>query len=387
MRSVSRQRGAGHIETSVQVQARTRLEPARTGRARTPMPRPDPMLATCDALCMVTTMRAALYEHLGAPDVLKVKEIARPEPGPGEVRVRVAVSGVNPTDWKTRAAGSGKAMPYSYVVPNQDGAGEIDAVGGDVDLARVGERVWMWFGQWQRQHGTAAEWICLPSRQAVRMQDRASFDLGASLGIPALTAAHALFIDGPIEGKTVLVSGGAGAVGHYAIELARWRGARVIATASSADKVKLAHAAGADAVINYNAEDAAGAIRAAAPGGVDRVIEVAPSNLVLDHQVMVSRGTAVFYAATSEDPPLPVRALMTLNSVCRFMLIYTVAADELSRAVSTVSNALEAGVLTELPVHRFTLDEIASAHQAVEDGAVGKVLVDVGHRREGLARG
>ncbi len=323
-------------------------------------------------------MRAAVYERLGPPDVLHVKEIERPGPAPGEVRVRMMVSGVNPTDYKTRAAGPGKEMPYPYVVPNQDGAGEIDAVGDGVDPARVGERVWIWFGQWQRQHGTAAEWICLPARQAVRLPDSASFELGASLGVPALTAAHALFVDGPIADMTVRVAGGAGAVGHYAIELAHWRGARVLATVSSEEKANAALAAGADAVVNYRDEDVVEAIGRTAPDGVDRVIEVAPANLLLDSRVLKPHGTCVFYAATAEDPGLPVRSFMTLNAVLRFMLLYGVTPGELARAVSDVSEALAAGVLSELPLHRFSLGEVAAAHQAVEDGAVGKVVIDFG---------
>ncbi len=327
----------------------------------------------------MSLMKAAIYHELGPAGVVHLEEIDRPDPGPGEVRVRLRVSGVNPTDWKTRAAGPGKSMPFSYVVPNQDGSGVIDAVGEGMDASRVGERVWIWFGQWQRQHGTAAEWICLPGHQAVRLPDDASFELGASLGIPALTAAHALFVDGPIDGATVLVSGGAGAVGHYAIELAHWRGARVITTVSSTEKAAQAGAAGADVVVNYKADDAGGAIRAAAPDGVDRIIEVAPSNISLDAQVLKQpNGTVVCYASTAEDPPLPVRPLMTLNAICRFMLIYTVEGDELRRAVSAVSDALTAGVLTELPLHHFPLAETGGAHQAVEDAVAGKVVVDVG---------
>ena len=279
----------------------------------------------------MSLMKAAIYEELGPSGVVHLAEIDGPEPGPGEVRVRVHISGVNPTDWKSRAAGPGKSMPFAYVVPNQDGAGVIDAIGEGVDEGRIGERVWIWFAQWQRQHGTAAEWICLPSRQAVRLPDAASFELGASMGIPALTAAHALVVDGPIGGKTVLVAGGAGAVGHYAIELARFRGATVITTVSSPEKASLAHQAGADVVVDYKADDAVAAIRAAAPGGVDRVIEVAPSNLGLDAQVLGQPNCAVvFYASTGEDPPLPVRTLMAPNAVLRCMLIYTVAAGESS---------------------------------------------------------
>ncbi len=225
----------------------------------------------------MSSMRAAIYESFGpAAEVLKVVEIERPEPGPGEVRVRVRVSAVNPTDWKSRNAGQGE-LPFPFLVPNQDGAGEIDAVGEGVSEDRVGERVWLYFAAYKRQYGTAAQWICLPQEQAVALPADAGFDLGASLGIPALTAHRCLFADGPLDGLTVLVAGGAGAVGHYAIELARRAGARVISTVSSDEKAALARAAGAHETVNYREGDPAEAILALAPGGVDRVVEVAPA--------------------------------------------------------------------------------------------------------------
>ncbi|MCW2952031.1 MAG: NADPH:quinone reductase [Conexibacter sp.] len=325
---------------------------------------------------MPETMRAAVYDRAGsAQDTLRVTEIERPEPGPGEVRVRMRLSGVNPTDWKSRAGARGE-LAYDYVVPNQDGAGVIDAVGEGVDPSRLGQRVWVWFGQWQRQHGTAAEWIVVPERQAVPLPDDASFALGASMGIPALTAHRCLFADGPIEGQTVLVAGGAGAVGHYAIELAKHAGARVIATVSSAEKAKLAEAAGADVVINYREGDTEDAIRHAAPGGVDRVVEVAPgANLELDLAVLAPAGTIVSYA--SDEPELTARtyALMRGNVTLRFVLIYTVPDEALEAAIAGVGAALRDGALSELPAHAFGLDEIAAAHDAVEQGAVGKVFV------------
>jgi NADPH:quinone reductase-like Zn-dependent oxidoreductase len=322
-------------------------------------------------------MRAAVYEQLGPAQVLHVTELPDPTPGPGEVRVKVRVSGVNPTDWKSRAAGPGKQMPFEYVVPNQDGSGEIDAVGDGVDPGRLGERVWLYLAQWQRQHGTAAQWVCLSERQAVPLPEGVSFELGASLGVPALTAAHALMCDGPIDAKTVLVCGGAGAVGHFAIELARRAGARVISTVSSDYKAELARAAGAHVVVNYTEGDALAAIRAAAPDGVDRIVEVAPSNLALDAQVLAPHGAVMLYASTDEDPELPVRSFMVVNAVVRFMLLYEITDSELANAVADVSAALAEGALSALPFHRFHLDAIADAHRAVEEGAVGKVIVDI----------
>lgn len=323
-------------------------------------------------------MKAATYDQLGGPDVLEVRELPVPEPGPGEVRVRVHVSGVNPTDWKSRSAGPGKVMPFPYVVPNQDGAGVIDKVGEGVAPRRVGQRVWVYFASWHRQHGTAAALVCLPAEQAVPLPDGASFDLGASLGIPALTAHRALFADGPINDSTVLVAGGAGAVGHFAIQLARRAGAFVVSTVSSSEKAALARAAGADAVVNYREDGAVDAVRTHAPGGVHRVVEVnLGANLELDLAVAAPGAAIVTYAESGPDPTVPVRRLMTANALLRFVLIYTIERDALRAAVDGVSDALVAGDLTELPAHRFPLERIADAHRAVEAGAVGKVLVDL----------
>ena len=328
---------------------------------------------------MAETMRAAVYERYGpARDVLRVTEIERPEPGPGEVRVRMRVSAVNPTDWRVRSGSQGGGdPPFPYLVPNQDGAGEIDAVGEGVDAGRVGTRVWVWFAAHGRQHGSAAQWVCLPERQAVPLPEGTSFELGASLGIPALTAHHCLFRDGDVDGRTVLVAGGAGAVGHFAIELARRGGAQVIATVSSDEKADLARRAGAQTIVNYRADDCAATIRAAAPEGVDRIVEVAPAaNAALDAEVIAPNGVIAIYAADGELAT-PVRPLMVRNVALRFVLVYNVAAEWLARAVDDVSAALAAGDLSELPAHRFPLDDIAAAHEAVESGAVGKVLVEI----------
>jgi NADPH2:quinone reductase len=314
-------------------------------------------------------MRAAVYRADGA---LGVEDVETPAPGPGEVRVRVTVSGVNPTDWKARASGA------EFQVPNQDGAGVIESVGSGVDAGRIGERVWVYFAAWQRPWGTAAEFCVVPAEQAVPLA--ASDDLGASLGIPALTAYHCLLADGPVDGRTVLVAGGAGAVGHAAIELARWAGARVVSTVSGAEKAALARAAGADAVVNYRDADAVEQIRAAAPDGVDRVVEVALGpNLSLDLDVAAPHAVISTYAAAAgEDVSVPVRRLMTPNIVLRFVLVYTIPRAALEEAVEGVSRAVMDGALTTLPLHRFPLERAAAAHDAVEGGAVGKVLIDIG---------
>jgi NADPH2:quinone reductase len=339
-------------------------------------------------------MRAVVYSQRGGPEVLRLVERANPEAGPGDVRVRVHVSGVNPTDWKSRRGGrEPEPLPFPEVVPNQDGAGTIDAVGEGVARDRVGERVWLWEAAWQRADGTAQELVVLPERQAVPLPDEVSFDAGASMGIPALTAHRCLTVSeggprklapGALRGQTVLVAGGAGAVGHAAIQLACWAGARILSTVSSEDKARLARAAGAEHVVNYRAQGAPEAIRAFAPDGVDLVVEVAPAaNAALDAAVLAADGTVAVYASEGDGGlGLEVRALMSRNIRYQFVLVYTVTAAAKDQAVADVAAALADGALpvgeeAGLPLHRFPLEQTAEAHAAVEGGAVGKVLVDV----------
>jgi NADPH:quinone reductase len=314
-------------------------------------------------------MIAATYSETGASDVLTIGEVDTPSPGPGEVRVKLEVAGVNPTDWKSRAGATG-ALNFPFQVPGQDGAGVIDAVGEGVAKAWVGERVWVYLAGWQSQWGTAAQYTVVPVGKAVPLGD-ASFDLGASLGVPAVTAYHCLFSDGPIEGRRVLVAGGAGAVGHAAIELAKWGGAEVVTTVSSPEKAELASAA--DAIVNYREPGAAEQI-----GKVDRIVEVALGpNLELDLAVANEHATIITYAADTATAEVPIRALMTANLTLRFMLLYTVPKFALEAAIAGVSKAVNAGALTTQPLHRFPLTEAGAAHDAVEGGAIGKVLIDV----------
>jgi NADPH:quinone reductase len=322
-------------------------------------------------------VRAALVSAPGpAHEVLRVEEVEPPEPGPGEVRVRVSVSGVNPTDWKERAGRGPGAFPFK--VPNQDGAGTVESVGDGVDPSRVGERVWLFFAAWQRQWGTAAEYTVLPAAQAVPLPEGTSDELGASLGIPALTAHRCLYADGEIEGRTVLVAGGAGAVGHAAIELARGSGAHVVATVSSPAKGDLALAAGAHEVVNYRDADAAEQIKLAAPEGVHRIVEVAlGENLELDRAVAGPHAAVCCYASGGETR-FSAGDLLAQNLVLRFVLVYMMPEDAVLAAVADVSAALAAGALTLQPLHRFSLAEIADAQDTVEQGAVGKVIVEIG---------
>ncbi len=339
-------------------------------------------------------MKSVVYTKTGGPEVLQLLERPDPAPGPGEVLVRMAVSGVNPTDWKNRTGKSpGESLPFPEVVPNQDGAGTIVAVGDGVDPARVGQRVWLWESQWERADGTAQELVAIPARQAVPLPDEASFDLGASLGIPYLTAHRCLTVGtdgtdtigpGSLDEHTVLAAGGAGAVGHAAIELAKWAGATVVTTVSSAEKAELATAAGADHVVNYRTGDPAEEIRKVAPDGVDLIVEVAPvANAELDRAVLGSDGTVAVYASGEGDLTIPVRWAMRINARYQFVLVYTVPERGKLQAVHDVEAAVAAGAVrvgedAGLPLHRFTLERTADAHTAVEDKVVGKVLIDIG---------
>jgi NADPH2:quinone reductase len=322
-------------------------------------------------------MLAARYPTSGdEAGVIRVERIERPRPAAGEVLVEVAVSGVNPTDWKVRRSPPANAFPW--VVPNQDGAGVIVEVGEDVPAERVGERVWLWLAQWRRPSGTAAQYVALPAERAVALPEGASFDLGAGLGVPALTADHCLFEDGPLAvGDRVLVQGGAGAVGHAAIELARLAGVCVAATVSNEKKAALATSAGAELVIDYTREDVASRLHEWSPDGVKRIIEVDLSrNIELDAKVIAQGGSIVVYAVQPEPARAP-RELMAANARIQFMLLYTIPDDAKLAAVAHVTQALEAGALTELPATRFALADTAAAHEAVERGTVGKVLIDV----------
>ena len=339
-------------------------------------------------------MRAVIYTETGPPSVLTPVDREPGEPGPGEVRVRVVRSGVNPTDWKTRTGSApGQPPPFPETVPNMDGAGVVDAIGSGVDRLAVGDRVWVMLAAHQRPTGTAQELAVLPQERVVPLPDAASFDLGASIGVPAVTAHRALTTseDGPdrlapgaLSQRTVLVAGGAGAVGNAAIQLAVWAGATVVATVSSEEKATLARAAGAQHTVDYTTGDPAAAIRDIAPDGVDIVVEVAPApNLALDLAVVRLRGTIAIYANNGGDQvTLNVRETFSLNVRMQWVLLYTVgdralraAAEDVGAAI--VDGAFDVGEDRGVPLHHFPLDSAADAHQAVEDGTVGKVLLDV----------
>ena len=294
-------------------------------------------------------MFAARYEKTGpAADVFILEQVDTPDPGEGQVRVKIVLSGVNPTDYKGRNG----AVPRTFdgfQIPHHDGSGVIDAVGAGVDPQRVCERVWVMLAAAGNRYGTAAEFCIVNAEYARTLPDTADFELGATLGVPAITAAYCLFSDGPIAGQTVLVHGGAGAVGRAAIELAVWAGARVIATVSSDSKAQTARDAGAQIVVNYTDSDA---VEQLTGHGISRIIEVnLAANLELDIAIAQPGMKIICYAADGPDPVLPRRALMTACITIEFMLLYNVKSEKFWQSVNFVEDALEQGALT-LPPNR-----------------------------------
>lgn len=327
-------------------------------------------------------MRATWYERNGAArDVLTVGEMPDPVAGPGEVVVRIHASGVNPSDVKSRQGTRGP-MAFPRVIPQSDGAGIIAAVGEGVAASRIGQRVWIYNAQWQRPFGTAAELVALPASMAVPLPEGVGFTEGACLGIPASTAHHAVFADGPVARKTVLVTGGAGAVGHYAIQLARWGGARVLATASSEEKAAHAQEAGAEAVFNYRTEDVAAKVMASTAGaGVDRIVEVDfGANLAVTEKVLKPHGIVAAYASmAAPNPPLPFYPLMFKAATIRTVLVYILTAEERKQTLADLTRAMEQRALRHALAKTFPLHDIAAAHEAVESGKVmGNVVVEIG---------
>ena len=338
-------------------------------------------------------MRAVVYSHTGGREVLRLVERPVREPGPGEVRVKVQVSGVNPTDWKARRGSTaGADLPFPELVPNQDGAGTIDAVGDGVPKERIGERVWLWEAAWQRADGTAQELVVIPSRQAVRLPDATSMDVGASLGIPALTAHRCLtaaqlgpqeLAPGALSGQTVLVAGGRGR--RTRCDSARTLGRRPRGQHGQQRRQGTARPSRRGrAGRQLSGGPSRGRDPGAVPKGVDVIVEVAPAgNTILDQAVLAPNGTVAVYATDGgAELELNVRELMSRNLRYQFVLVYTVpraakdqAVDDV--AVAVADGALEVGEHVGLPLHRFPLERTADAHDAVEGGAVGKILVDV----------
>ncbi|MCZ7675452.1 MAG: NADPH:quinone reductase [Roseovarius sp.] len=326
-------------------------------------------------------MRAIWYDRFGpAAEVLHSGEIDTPAPGPGEVLVRLSHSGVNPSDAKARAGtrpGVTKP-PFPRIIPHSDGAGRIEAVGAGVEPARLGQRVWVWNGQWQRPFGTAAEFIALPAAQAEPLPEDVPNETGATLGIPGLTAAHTVFGGGEVAGRTLLVSGGGGAVGFNAVQLARWGGARVIATASpgAADRVR---AAGADHVFDYADPDLAAKILEATGGaGIDRAIEVEFGwNANVLAQVMAPLGTIAAYGSAADmTPALPFGAFLFKALKLDITLVYILPDTARRAAIARLHAALAEGALRPAIDRILPLADAAAAHDAVlTPGRRGAVLL------------
>jgi NADPH2:quinone reductase len=334
-------------------------------------------------------MRAAVFEEPGPASVLRIVERDVPPPGTDEVRVRIVLSAVNPTDTGTRA---GRGVPDGVApprVPNPDGAGVVDAVGEGVTGLEPGDPVWVWDAAYGRENGTAQEYVVLPRRQVVRMNDDVPFEIGAALGIPALTAHRCLTLagDGParlapgaLAGRTVLVAGGAGAVGNAAIQLAKWAGATVLTTVSSKEKADLAAAAGADAVINYREEDLAARVKELAPGGAHVIVEVNTENLRADLSAVAPGGNIGIYVGG--EVTIPSFKAMLKNVSLDFVLTYTTTTEEKDNAVAAVAEAVDTGAFrvgeeAGLPILRYPFERVADAHEAVERHAVGKVVIEV----------
>jgi NADPH2:quinone reductase len=323
-------------------------------------------------------MRAAYYESNGpAREVLHLAEVETPQTGRGEVRVRLLTSGVNPSDVKSRA-GLTRKIAFPRVIPHSDGAGEIDAVGEGVSPTRVGERVWVWNGQWRRPFGTAAEWIVLPSEQAVGLPANVTMEAGACLGIPAYTGYQAVLLARAKEGSTVLVAAGAGAVGHYAIQFAKQRKATVITTVSSPAKAEIARQAGADHVIDYKREDVGERVMAiTGKRGVDAVIEMdLAANARLLPNVLAPNGVVAIYGSGAAEASIPFQFLLQNSITMQFFLVYLMPQAERERATADITRMLERNELIHNVAQTFDLGDMVAAHEAVESGkAMGNIVV------------
>jgi NADPH2:quinone reductase len=326
-------------------------------------------------------MRAAYYEANGpARTVLKVGEVDTPEPGAGEVRVRVAASGVNPSDVKARE-GRTRKIAFPRVIPHSDGAGTIEAVGPGVDRARLGQRVWLWNAQWKRAFGTCADYVVVPQELAVPLPAHVGFAEGACLGVPAMTAHRAIAAAEAWAGSTLLVSGGAGGVGHYAVQFAKARGAVVIATVSSEEKAALARKAGADHTIDYKREDVGARVMDLTDNaGVDAVIELdLTANAALLPRVLRPRGLVVVYGMGAPDAVIPAQWMLVNAITMTFIYVYELTAAERAAAIEEITRLMQENRLLHNVALRLPLSEIAAAHEAVEQGKVaGKVVVEIG---------
>jgi len=325
-------------------------------------------------------MKAAWFESFGsASDVLTIGELEKPVAGQGEVLVRLEASGVNPSDVKKRAGSFPNLLDDGLIIPHSDGAGVIEAVGGGVAAERIGERVWVYEAQYGRRFGSASEYVALDSKRAARLPDNVGFDIGACMGIPVMTAHRCVFADGPVQGQTLVITGGAGRVGHYAVQWASNAGARVIATASNVEDAESCRLAGASAIINHRDDDwAAQVVAANADQPVDRVIDVEfGANLPAVLDMIRTSGTIVTYSSTVvAEPKLPFYRMMFMDLVIRMVIVYAMPEDAKQAAMDDIEAALRDDRLQHRIAHTLPLDEIARAHELIEQGGFrGCVIV------------
>ena len=326
-------------------------------------------------------MKAVWYESIGeAEQVLNYGDLEDPQINDGEVLVKLKTSGVNPSDVKIRAGARGE-LQFPRIIPHSDGGGIIVKVGEEVSEDRIGERVWIWNGAFGRAFGTCSELIVLPSSQAVTMSDDVSFETAACLGIPASTAYYGIFADGPVKDQTILITGGAGAVGYLGIQLAKWSGAHVISTVSGDDKATVAESAGADLVVNYKTDDVIKAVNDFTKGhGVDRILEVEfGGNLSVSEHVIKNNGVIAAYGSVTEaNPSVPFYNLMFKSVKLNTYLIYIVADSDRANINQGINAALSDNALTPIIAKSFQLSETVNAHQSVEEGSIiGNVVINI----------
>ena len=327
-------------------------------------------------------MRAAWFDSFGsAKDVLQVSELETPVAGPGEVLVRLTTSGVNPSDVKKRAGSFPNLLDDGFVIPNSDGAGIIEAVGDGVDAGRVGERAWIYQAQYGRRFGTAAEYVAIDARRAPKLPDAASFEIGACLGIPAMTAHRCVFADGDVANQTILVTGGAGRVGHYAVQWASQAGATVIATASNDEDRETCLSAGAHQVVNHRSDDVVAEIMAVTDGElIDRIVDVEfGGNLPTSVEVLRIGGTIATYASTSvPEPTLPFFQMMYKDITIRCVIVYAMPESAKDHAIADIDAALSANALQHRIAHTLPLDRIVEGNELVEQGSIrGAVVLSI----------
>ena len=326
-------------------------------------------------------MKAVWYTKTGeAVDVLQVGELDDPVPVAGEVLVKIKVSGINPSDVKTRAGARGE-LQFPRVIPHSDGSGEIIDVGEGVNKNRIGERVWIWNGAFGRANGTCAELISLPELQAVKINNDVSYESAACMGIPASTAYYGVLANGPIKNKTVLISGGAGAVGFYGIQIAKLSGANVITTISSDEKAEIANNAGADKVINYKNENVLEEIMEYTENdGVDRIFEVEfGGNLPINEKIIKPNGVIAAYGSMAEmEPKLPFYNLMFKGVKIDTFLIYSIEKKFREEILNGLSKLLNQNSLKHMISQTYSIDDIVSAHEAMESGSViGNIVIEI----------